>query len=72
MNLAVTLSVRCGEPIRTVDSQRELIVHQSLEIAFAEEAQWVGPKVKRNSGKGFTQLGKNFWGHVLETEKRIS
>jgi len=47
-------------------------VHQSLEIAFAEEAQWMGPKVKRNSGKGFTQLGKNFWGHVLETEKRIS
>jgi len=49
VNLAVSLSVRCGEAIGPINSQRELIVDQGFEITFAEETQRMGTKVQRDS-----------------------
>ena len=49
MNLAMSLSVCCGEAIGSINSQRELIVDQSFEITFAEETQRMGTKVQRDS-----------------------
>jgi hypothetical protein len=52
-----------------INSEREFVMHEGFQIALAQKPVRVRTEVKRNSGKGFAELGKDFWGHTLRTVK---